>query len=60
VSKDEIWRALRKSLTPTFTTGRLKSMIKPMESVADKMVKVLEKELENSQVNAANKLFSLI
>ena len=41
---DEKWKAIRKSLSPTFTTGKLKGMMEHMGKVADNMVQCLEKK----------------
>ena len=50
MSKGDTWRALRKALSPTFTSGKLKSMIRPMEDVTDKMIEVLAKAAATNQV----------
>ena len=42
------WRALRKNMSPTFTSGRLKAMMEPMAGVADKMVDRFEELMEAS------------
>ena len=41
-SGGEIWRELRKNLSPTFSSGKLKSMMIPMDDVSDRMVQVVE------------------
>ncbi len=41
LSRGEAWRVLRKSLSPTFTSGKLKSMLEPMSTVADMSVEYL-------------------
>ena len=41
-SRGEIWRSLRKILSPTFTSGKLKTMLEPMEEVANNLVQYLE------------------
>jgi cytochrome P450 family 6 len=50
-SRGEIWRSLRKILSPTFTSGKLKSMLEPIDEVADNLVKHLEKLANDKNVN---------
>lgn len=38
------WRELRKVLSPTFTSGRLKGMLQPMNGVADNLLEFVEKQ----------------
>ena len=45
-SGDE-WRALRKILSPTFTTGKLKAMLEPMDALADRTIEYLAKKSKN-------------
>ena len=42
ISHGEVWAALRKSLSPIFTSGKLKAMMEPMEGVADNMLAYLD------------------
>ena len=51
ISKGEIWRALRKNLSPTFATGKLKTMLKPMDFVAEKLVETVAKEMMENKVD---------
>ena len=48
-SRGEVWRSLRKILSPTFTSGKLKSMLEPMDEVANNLVKYLEKNVEDGK-----------
>jgi len=41
---DQEWRELRKGLTPTFTSGKIKGMLEPMSGAIDNMVNYLEKK----------------
>ena len=47
-SGDE-WRALRKILSPTFTIGKLKGMLEPMDTLADRTIEYLAKESKNKE-----------
>ena len=44
----ETWRALRKMLSPTFTTGKLKFMLHPIEGIADSTVAFIEKKAKEN------------
>jgi cytochrome P450 family 6 len=39
MSRGEVWRSLRKILSPTFTSGKLKSMLEPIEETVDNLIK---------------------
>jgi cytochrome P450 len=41
---DEKWRIIRKLLSPTFTSGKLKGMMEHMGKVADNMVECLREK----------------
>ena len=41
------WRALRKILSPTFTTGKLKGMLEPMDVLADRTIEYLAIKCKN-------------
>ncbi len=42
ISKGETWKALRKNLSPTFSSGKLKGMMEPMSGVADRMMEHID------------------
>jgi cytochrome P450 family 6 len=45
ISKGDAWRGLRKLLSPTFTSGKMKGMLEPMEAIADKVLDHLSGEV---------------
>ena len=52
MSRGEVWRSLRKILSPTFTSGKLKSMLEPIEETVDNLIKHLGTLAEqNAAVN---------
>ena len=51
-SRGDVWRSLRKTLSPTFTSGKLKSMLEPIEGTVDQLIKHLETSAkENAAIN---------
>ena len=38
-----VWKNLRKNMSPTFTSGKLKGMMEPMTEVIDRFVQQLDK-----------------
>nr|AKH03527.1 cytochrome P450 3027F2 [Paracyclopina nana] len=48
ISQGDTWRALRKMLSPTFTTGKMKSMLEPMEAIAERTVDYIEEKVKNN------------
>jgi len=52
MSSGDTWRALRKMLTPTFTSGKLKGMLDPIEEIADDAIDLLtEKAKDNPEMD---------
>ena len=45
----EKWRSLRKSLSPIFSSGKLKGMMEPMSDEVDKYIEVLERECKKGK-----------
>lgn len=43
LSKDGMWRNLRKKLTPFFTSGKMKSMFPILDEIGDNLLKHMEK-----------------
>ena len=46
LAQGETWKALRKILSPTFTTGRLKEMVEPITGMADRTIDFLVDEIK--------------
>ena len=57
LSGGEQWKALRKVLSPTFTSGKLKSMLEPMHKVVDNLIKHIEEETEKNPVIAVKGMY---
>ncbi|KAG7456705.1 hypothetical protein MATL_G00238730 [Megalops atlanticus] len=50
-ARDESWRRIRTSLSPSFSSGRLKEMFKRMKQQADKLVRCLQKNTNSEAVD---------
>ena len=48
-SKDETWKRIRTTLTPTFSTGKIKLMVPLMEKSCDSLVEKLEKIADSGE-----------
>jgi cytochrome P450 family 6 len=46
--ENDQWRSLRQKISPVFTTGKLKLMISTICDVADKLVEVIDKQMEET------------
>jgi len=49
VSGGDTWRALRKLLSPTFTTGKMKGMLEPMDKLADRTIEYLSERAKTQK-----------
>jgi cytochrome P450 len=47
----------RKVLSPTFTSGKLKSMMQPMDAVVDNLIKHLENEVKTDPVISVKSVY---
>jgi cytochrome P450 len=43
MSDGVVWKSLRKNMSPTFTSGKLKGMLEPISGVVDKFLEHVEK-----------------
>ena len=46
--RGDTWRALRKMMSPTFTSGRLKSMMTPIENLADSTLEFIAQKAKGN------------
>ena len=46
IARGETWRALRKILSPTFTSGKMKSLMEPMDEIAERTVEYLSDKIK--------------
>ncbi len=57
ISKGDLWRSLRKNMSPTFTSGKLKGMMDPMGTVIDRFLAHIDKAAEKGTGVAIKTLF---
>lgn len=50
VSRGQVWKDLRKMMSPTFTSGKLKAMLEPIGAIADNFMEILGKR-ENEEID---------
>ena len=48
-AKGDTWRVLRKNMSPAFSSGKLKGMMEPMESVCNDMTDFIKEEILNGK-----------
>lgn len=53
----EMWHVLRKNMSPTFTSGKLKGLLEPMSDIASDMIHFLEDRIEQSPEIDVKKMF---
>ena len=53
------WKNIRKVLSPTFTSGKLKGMLEPMTDVGNKAMKHLDKLIEKNEPIAMKNFFQV-
>ena len=51
LSKGDMWKVLRKNMSPTFSSGKLKAMMEPMERVANQLKDHLNEKIVNGDAN---------
>lgn len=57
LSGGEKWRVLRKAMSPTFSSGKLKGMLDLMDSSVENLMDFLSKEVKKNQVVEVKKVF---
>nr|AIL94155.1 cytochrome P450 CYP3027C1 [Tigriopus japonicus] len=53
----EMWHVLRKNMSPTFTSGKLKGLLEPMSDIASDMIHFLDERIEQSPEIDVKKMF---
>ncbi|XP_036409768.1 cytochrome P450 3A30-like [Megalops cyprinoides] len=57
-ARDESWRRIRTSLSPSFSSGRIKEMFPRMKQQADKLVRCLQKTTNSGEAVDIREFFS--
>ena len=57
VTKGDLWKSLRKTMSPTFTSGKLKGMLDPMGEVIDTFLAHVDKAAEKGSTVTVKSLF---
>nr|APH81393.1 cytochrome P450 CYP3027C1 [Tigriopus kingsejongensis] len=60
ICRGDQWRALRKNLSPVFSSGKLKLMIEPMGRVTDQMVDYMDELLVDKKEVDVKRVFSAL
>ncbi|XP_059085965.1 probable cytochrome P450 6a18 [Tigriopus californicus] len=53
----EMWHVLRKNMSPTFTSGKLRGLLEPMSDIANDMITFLDERTEESPEIDVKKMF---
>lgn len=59
-ARSDAWKTMRKALTPTFTSGKLKNMFLNMHNVADEFIDAIQERLETNEVVDMKPLFQAL
>ena len=51
LARGQKWKSLRKLMSPTFTSGKLRNMFEPMSTMANQTIEYIEENLQNGQID---------